>query len=262
MTELLKVPELTRSVWTVWRRNYDVFIKTYRVNFIPPFVEPVLYLLAIGLGIGGYVGDIDGVPYINYIAPAIVSISVMNSAFFECTYGSYVRMYYAKTFDAIIATPVSLEEVIAEESLLWGRQRSLIYTTLMLPVLIAFGTVDLPASFLLIPFSFLAGLLFACVAMCFTAITPSIDALNYPSFLFITPMFLFSGTFFPLSLLPEPLQVAALAFLPLTHVVNIARAVTLTMYTPALLLNMVWIIGVTFILFLLSVNLMKRRLIV
>ena len=258
--ELLRVPELTRSVWTVWRRNYDVFIKTYRVNFIPPFVEPVLYLLAIGFGIGGYVGAINGIPYIRYIAPAILSISVMNSAFFECTYGSYVRMYYAKTFDAIIATPVSLEEVIAGE-LLWGATRSVIYATLMLPVLIAFGTIDLPGSFLLIPFSFIAGLLFACIAMCFTAITPSIDALNYPSFLFITPMFLFSGTFFPLSLLPGPLQVAALAFLPLTHVVTIARSITLTMYAPTLLLNLAWIIGVTFILFLLSVNLMKRRLI-
>jgi lipooligosaccharide transport system permease protein len=261
LVELLRVPDLTRSVWTVWRRNYDVFIKTYRVNFIPPFVEPVLYLLAIGFGIGGYVGAIDGVPYIRYIAPAIVSVSVMNSAFFECTYGSYVRMYYAKTFDAIIATPVSIEEVIAGE-LLWGATRSLIYATLMLPVLIAFGTIDLPGSFLLIPFSFLAGLLFASIAMCFTAITPSIDALNYPSFLFITPMFLFSGTFFPLSLLPGPLQAAALAFLPLTHVVGIARAVTLTMYSPFVLLNIAWITAVTIVLFLVSVNLMKRRLIV
>lgn len=259
--ELFRVPELTRSVWTVWHRNYDVFIKTYRVNFIPPFVEPVLYLLAIGFGIGGYVGAINGIPYVRYIAPAIVSISVMNSAFFECTYGSYVRMYYAKTFDAIIATPVSLEEVIAGE-LLWGATRSVIYATLMLPVLIAFGTINLPGSFLLIPFSFIAGLLFACIAMCFTAITPSIDALNYPSFLFITPMFLFSGTFFPLSLLPGPLQAAALAFLPLTHVVAIARAITLTMYSPLNFLSIVWIIGVTFVLFLVSVNLMKKRLIV
>lgn len=111
-------------------------------------------------------------------------------------------MYYQKTFDAMIATPLSLDDVITGE-LLWGATRSLIYSSVMLLVLILFGVVDLPLSLLIIPFSFLAGLLFACIAMCFTAITPGIDALNYPAFLFITPCFLFSGTFFPLEVLPQ-----------------------------------------------------------
>ena len=93
------------------------------MNFFPPFIEALLYLFAIGLGIGSYIRDIDGIPYINFIAPAILAIAVMNSAFFECTYGSYVRMYYQKSFDAMIATPLSIEDVIAGE-LLWGATRS------------------------------------------------------------------------------------------------------------------------------------------
>ncbi|MDD1720078.1 MAG: ABC transporter permease [Methanoregulaceae archaeon] len=258
---LFSIPKITGGAWKVWRRNLVVFSRTWKVNALPPFIEPILYLLAIGFGLGGYIGSIEGVPYVQFIAPALICISAMNSAFFECTYGSYVRMYYMKTFDAIIATPVSLEEVIAGE-ILWGATRGMIYTAIMLPVLIAFGVIRMPISILAIPFAFLIGLLFSCIAMCFTAISPSIDTLNYPSFLFITPMFLVSGTFFPLSTLPVLLQYFALAFLPLTHAVALMRAITLGAPSPLVLLSLVWMVAVTGIFFLLAVNLMKKRLIV
>lgn len=254
------VPDVSRAAWTVWRRNWDVFFKTYQVNFIPPLIEPVLYLIALGIGLGTFIGEIDGVSYIRYIAPALLAISIMNSSFFECTYASFVRMYYMKTFDAMVATPLSLDEVIAGE-LFWGATRSFIYATIMLAILILFGVVDLPSSLLIIPFSFFGGLLFASIGMCFTAITPGIDELNYPSFLFITPMFLFSGTFFPLSVLPGPVQAIAIALLPLTHVVNVTRSLTLSTYSPFLLVSIAWIAVVTVIFFQLSIRLMKRRLI-
>jgi len=253
--------ECIQRVGSVWQRNLEAFLRTYRVNFIPPFIEPLLYLLALGFGLGTYIEAVDGVPYPVFIAPALVSISVMNSAFYECTYSSFVRMYYQKTFDAIIATPVSIDEVIAGE-MIWGATRGVIYAGLMLPVLILFGVAAMPSSLLLIPFAFIAGLLFAGIAMCFTAITPSIETLNYPSFLFITPMFLFSGTFFPLDLLPEAVRYAALAALPLTHVVEINRAITLEAVSAANLLNLAWIAVATTIFCSLAIRLMKRRLVV
>ena len=255
------IPRISRLSLKVWRRNWDVFFKTYQVTFLPPFIEPVLYLLAIGFGLGMYGGEINGIPYVNYIAPALLAISIMNASFFECTYSSYVRMYYQKTFDAMIATPLSLDDVITGE-LLWGATRSLIYSSVMLLVLILFGVVDLPLSLLIIPFSFLAGLLFACIAMCFTAITPGIDALNYPAFLFITPMFLFSGTFFPLEVLPPTIQLIAVTLLPLTQLVIITRSLTLSSISPLFLYSLVWIILVTGFCFILSLRLMRRRLIV
>ena len=245
----------------VWYRNLVVFVKTWKVNFFPPLVDALLYLFAIGMGLGTYIKEVDGVPYINFIAPAILAISVMNSAFFECTYGSYVRMYYQKSFDAMIATPLSIEDVIAGE-LLWGATRSVIYVAIMLPVLVAFGVISLPLSLLALPLAFLGGLMFAGIAMCFTAITPGIDSLNYPMFLFITPMMLFSGTFFPLSLLPVALQYIALALLPLTHIVAIMRMVTLPALSWTILLHFAWIAGVTIIFCVISINLMKKRLIV
>ncbi|MFA6364181.1 ABC transporter permease [Methanoregula sp.] len=261
MTSIFSLPRVSRRAIKVWRRNLDVFLKTWKVNFFPPFIEALLYLTAIGLGIGTYVGAIDGVPYITYIAPAILAITVMNSAFFECTYGSYVRMYYQKSFDAIIATPLSIEDVIAGE-LLWGATRSVISVTIMLPVLVAFGVISLPFSLLAIPLAFLAGLMFAGLAMCITSITPSIDTLNYPSFLFITPMMLFSGTFFPLSVLPLVIQYVALAIFPLTHLVALMRMATLPSAGSLLALNLIWILAATVIFCVISINLMRRRLIV
>src|SRR3990170_2994522 len=111
------LPNLTYRVWKVWRRNFDVFMKTVKVNFLPSLLEPILYLVALGFGLGALVNTVDGVSYVKFIAPALVAISVMNGSFFECTFASFVRMYYQKTFDAIIATPVSVEEVIAGELL-------------------------------------------------------------------------------------------------------------------------------------------------
>jgi lipooligosaccharide transport system permease protein len=104
--------------------------------------------------------------------------------------------------------------------------------------------------------------MFAAIAMCFTAITPGIDTLNYPMFLFITPMMLFSGTFFPLSLLPAAFQYIALALLPLTHIVAIMRMLTLPALSWTILLHFAWIAAVTAIFCVISINLMKKRLIV
>jgi len=252
--------KITWRVWKVWRRNKDAFMKTYITNFIPPFLEPVLYLLALGFGLGIYIQKIDGVPYAAYIAPSLIAISMMYSGFFECTYGSYVRMYYQKTFDAIIATPVSLDEVIAGE-ILWGATKSAINASIMLIVITLFGLAAWPQSLLVIPLAFLAGLMFASIAMCCTAVVPNIDSFNYPIFLLITPMFLFSGTFFPISVLPRPIQLISQIFLPLTHVVKVTRELTLGVVSWSTTPNLVWIAAACAIFPTLSVNLMKKRLI-
>jgi lipooligosaccharide transport system permease protein len=262
-----KLPELTYRVWKVWRRNFDVFMKTYKVNFFPPLLEPIFYLAALGFGLGTFVSAVQlgYSSYVQFIAPALVSISIMYSSFFECTYGSFVRMYYQKTFDAIIATPISIEEVIAGE-LFWGATRSLISSSIVLAVVAAFGLVSSPLIssplVLLLPIvAFFAGLMFSAIAMCFTALAPNIDFFNYPGFLFITPMFLLSGTFFPLTILPQFMQILAKAVLPLTHTVILARGLMSGNFDPTTLLSIVWIGIVTLAFFLLSINQMKKKLI-
>jgi lipooligosaccharide transport system permease protein len=224
-------------------------------------VEPILYLLALGFGLGLFVKEIDGVPYADFIAPALLAITIMNASFFECTYASFVRMYYQKTFDAIVATPLNVDEVITGE-ILWGATRSTISATIMLGVIALFGLASFPMALLIIPFSFIGGLLFASLAMCFTAVTPRIDSLNYPTSLFVTPMFLVSGTFFPLSALPAAVQSFANIAVPLVHVVKISRAMTYGVLQIDLLWSLLWISVVAAFFFIVSVNMMKRRLVV
>lgn len=263
------MPRLTYRTWHVWRRNIDVFTKTAHVNFLPSLLEPILYLIAFGFGLGILVsGPVEGIPYINWIAPGLVSIAVMYGAFFECTYASFVRMYFQKTFDAIIATPVSVDEVIAGE-LLWGATRAVINSTIVLAVVAAFGLVSSPLVFLVPLVAFSGGLLFAAFGMCFTALARNIDFFNYPVYLLITPMFLIGGTFVPLSIMPESVQTVAISALPLTHVVNLLRGLITGRFegfvglSPEIIIfvAIAWITIATVIFFVLSIYLMKRKLI-
>lgn len=260
-TKKFALPKLTFRVWKVWQRDFDVFMKTIHVNFLPSVLEPILYLVALGFGLGTLVTTIDGISYAKFIAPSLIAISIMTGAFFECTFASFVRMYYQKTFDAIIATPVSVEEVIAGE-IMWGATRATINSTIVLTVVAAFGLLSSPLFPLVILLSFVGGLMFASIAMCFTAIAPNIDFFNYPSFLLVTPMTLLSNTFFPLSQLPQAAQTAILTFLPLTHVVNIMRGLVIgIMNINYLVIGILWISVAALFFFVLSINLMKKRLV-
>lgn len=267
---LLSPPRASRYAFKVWLRNRDVFLKTWKTNFMPPFLEPVLYLAAMGFGLGALVklGEVApkyaDIGYPEFIAPALVAAAMMNAAFYECMYGSYVRMYYQRTWDAIVATPVGMDDVLAGE-ILWGATKSMLYAVPTLLVAGLFGLVSWPQSLVTVPLAFLAGLMFACLAITFTALAPSIDAFNFPVFLFAVPMFLFTGTFFPLEQLPPALQSFAW-FLPLTHVVSISRAATFgELFQPegleALWQGTLWILVVGALAYIVSVNLMKRRLV-
>jgi lipooligosaccharide transport system permease protein len=248
---------------SAWKRDRDVFFATWKTNFLPPFLEPILYLVAMGFGFGVMIGTVDykgeTISYAKFLAPGLVAISIMYGAFFECTYGSFVRMHYQKTFDAMIATPLSIEEVITAE-MLWGATKSFINGTIVLFVIFLFGLVSFPGFILVAAVAFLGGLAFASLAMVFTALVPNIDSFNYPFFLLITPMFLFSGTFFPLSILPQWGQAAALT-LPLTEVTMVVRDLSFNMPDWSSVFAVLYLVAFTAIFFVLAVWLMKRRLI-
>ncbi|MGW8272245.1 MAG: ABC transporter permease, partial [Thermodesulfovibrionales bacterium] len=108
-----------KRAFRVWQRHLTVYTKLYKSSFALNFIEPILYLSALGLGLGAYIGEIHGMPYIEFIAPGIIASSAMFAAIYECTYGTYVRMTFQKTFDAILATPINIDDLIAGE-LMWG----------------------------------------------------------------------------------------------------------------------------------------------
>ena len=247
----------------VWQRNFTVYRQNWKISFMPPLLEPLFYLLAFGVGLSALVGSIhyqgSEISYIGFIAPALLAINIMNNSFFENTYASFVRMYYQKTFDAMMATPLSLEEIITGE-IIWGASKSVIATAIMLGVISLFGLIRYPEGLLIIPLAFLGGIAFGSIGMYFTGIVPNIELFNLPVFLFITPMFLFSGTFFPVENLPVWAQYLA-ALLPLTHLVNLTRTLSVGLLDTSMLTGLGYFVIMCLIFFPLAIHKMHRRLI-
>jgi lipooligosaccharide transport system permease protein len=247
----------------VWQRDMDVYRTTWKTNFLPPLLEPVFYVLAFGLGLGSMIGQVHYqdrlVAYLRFMAPGVVAVAIMFWAFFETTYSSFVRMYYQKTFDAIIATPLLVEDVIAGE-LLWGTTKAIIASGLMVAVLSAFGLVKYPIGLIVIPIGLIGGLLFSSCGLIATALVPTIDTFNFPIFLFVFPMFMFSGTFFPVDILPVWARVVAWC-LPLTHVAFLVRGAFLGWFPRWWVWNVAYLVILAPTCAILALALMKRRLI-
>ena len=217
-----------RAVY-VWRRNLDCYMATWATNFLPPMLEPFQYLVSFGLGLGSAVGMMhfrgQPVTYMHYLAPGTITIAVMFWSWFETTFGTFVRMYYQKTFEAITATPLMLEDVICGE-LAWGATKSVLAASIMLVVLSSLGMIHLPSGLWIVPLAAVGGLLFSALGLIATSLVPTIEGFNLPVFLFIFPMFTFSGTFFPIENLPTWGRVLA-ACLPLTYLSRLVRGAAL-----------------------------------
>lgn len=210
------------QVFRILYRHWLVFVKTWRANIMFNFVEPILYLWAMGFGLGVYVTNIQGYSYLEFIAPGLIASSAMFATSYEATYDSYTRMSFHKIFNAIVSTPASMDDVVMAE-LLYGAFKSVLYGSVFLIVTAFFGLVN-SWWVLLIPLPlFLGGLIYASLGMIWTSMAPGYDAFNYFFTLIITPMFLFSGIFFPVDNLPSGVQ-AVTWLAPLFHGVEIIRS--------------------------------------
>lgn len=247
----------------VWRRDLDVYLTNWKTEFLPPLSEPVLYVFAFGFGLGSLIHTIhyEGreLTYLRFMAPGIVAVAIMFWSYFETTYSSFVRMYYQRTFDAILATPLLVEDVILGE-LLWGATKAVIASTIMLGMLALLGLVTWPPALWVIPLSAVAGVLFSALGLVVTSVTKNISSFNLPMFLMIMPMFMFSGTFFPVSILPKWALVIAWC-LPLTHVSYLVRAAVLGWPRGPLAVSALYVAVLAVVLSALALRLMKRRLI-
>jgi lipooligosaccharide transport system permease protein len=259
MRDFFTVPQVGRRAIKVWQRDRDAWFKFYKASLVGNLGEPILFLLAFGLGLSKFIGKVDGMPYINYIAPGLLVATAMNASSFECTFGSFTRMSTQKSYDAIIVTPVNIEEVAAGD-ILWGATKGFISAMVMLPVLLLFGLMGSPWMALSPALYLLEGLMFAAMALIVTAFVPSYDYYAYYFSLVISPMFFFSGIFFPLSSMPAWVENLAW-FFPLTHAVNISRALAAGAPHIGLLADVTWMAVFTLICAWIAVKLIKRRLI-
>lgn len=215
------LPRFSSRCLPVWRRNAQVWLKLSGPSLVGNFGEPLLYLLALGYGLGGFIGEVDGLPYIVFLATGIVCSSAMNTATFECLYSAYTRMKVQETWSAMLAAPLSLDDIVLGETL-WAGTKSLISATAILLVAALLGLVEGWQALGVLPLAFLLGCCFGAMALVVTAISPSYDFFLYYFTLVITPMFLLSGVFFPLESVPDWVQ-AGVQLLPLYHVVELVR---------------------------------------
>ncbi len=259
----LRLAGISYRSFRVWQRNRDVFRRLWKTELVPPLVEPIVFILAIGLGLGAYVNLQGNQDYIQFLVPGMFAIFPMFAAIGECLWGAYFRMERQGTYQAIISTPVSVEDLTGGE-ILWGATRMVIGTTFLLAVIAVFSPIyGLYRSpmILLVPFlAFGAGITFAAATLSYTAVAPSISSLNYFFTLFITPAFWFGGAFFPPDKLPRAMRIIAW-FIPTTHVVNVYRG--LVDGTPhwSHLGDLAWLIVVGLAFSFLAVRNMRRRLI-
>lgn len=250
---------VTHRAFRAWQRNMDTFLRLWKTEGWPPFIDPLLYIVSLGLGLGAYVQEINGVSYIQFIAPAFAMTAGMFTASFECTYGAFIRLEYQKTFDAMLATPLSLEDVVAGD-ILFGATRATFASFAVLVIITLFGLIDPIMILISLPIAFLSGLMFSALAEIFTAIAPSINSFNYYITLGLTPMFVFSGVFFPIDQYPEVLQNLAW-FIPLYHAVNLQRSLAVGDFSMTLWIDIVWMIVVALVATHIALVLMRRRMI-
>jgi lipooligosaccharide transport system permease protein len=252
-------PSLVTRVYSVWFRHYRVYTKNLFSNGFPPFMEPLFFLAGIGLGLGQYVGIIDGTSYVYFLAAGMIAPSAMFTASFECTFGTFIRMEFDKVYDGMIAASLTVKDVFVGEMLFCGT-KGLFFSFAVMSVLYLFGLITSPLGLLTPVGGFFTGMMFSALALYITSWVKNINHFNFFFTGLLTPMFFFSGIVFPLSTLPKVLQWTAELF-PLTHSVRIMRALCFARIEWVLLPSVLYIILFTVLFGYLSIRRLEKRII-
>ena len=256
--KVFRLPAFSLRFIHIWRRNRLVWSKLAIPSMLGNLADPMLYMLGLGYGLGAMLPEVGGMPYIAFLAAGTVCSSTMMSASFETMYSGFSRMHVQKTWDAIMNTPVTLDDVLLGEAV-WAASKSLLSGMAVLVVAWALGLVASPLALLVIPLVFLTGFAFASLGLIMTALSPSYDFFMYYFTLAITPMMLVSGVFFPVDQLPAWLQGVAQA-LPLAHAVSLARPMMNGLTPPAALPHLLAIAVYAGAGFYIALVLTRRRL--
>ena len=247
----------SRRALRMIERNLLVYRHQW-VGILSGFFEPFFYLLSIGFGLGRLVGEVQGpggqaIPYILFVAPALLAASSMNGAIVESTFNFFFKLNYAKTFASILTTPMSPGDISLGE-LAWALLRGALYTLGFLGVMVVLDLVRTPLVILTLPAALLIGFAFASVGMAATSFMRTWQDFDLIQ-LAILPMFLFSGTFFPLDGFPDPVRLV-IQLTPLYHGVELLRGLAVGVVGPATLVHA----GYLFVMGLLGISIVARRL--
>ncbi|HEV8488327.1 MAG TPA: ABC transporter permease [Candidatus Limnocylindrales bacterium] len=238
-------------------RNIYVYRRTMLVIF-SGFFEPLFYLLSIGLGIGGLIGTIPGpdgrpIPYELFVAPALLATSAMNGAIYDSTFNVFFKLNYEKTYDAVLATPLGVGDVALGE-IAWALIRGTLYAIGFLAVMLVLGLVVSPWMILAIPAAVLIGWAFAAVGMAATTFMRTWQDFDLLQ-LVLLPLFLFSATFYPISVYPEPIRVF-IQLTPLYHGVDLLRSLATGTVGPNAIVHVAYLV----LMGLIGLAIVSRRL--
>ena len=263
MTAFATTPDISIGAYRVWQRNRDVLLQLWKSEFVAQLLEPVFVILALGLGLGQFVELGNGQDYVAFLAPGLLAMFPMFASIFECAWGSFVKLEMQGTYKAVMATPVSMDDVITGE-ILWGMTRATINASYILLVAIVLTPwlhmVESPLALLVIPLALLPGVLFSAIAICFASLARAMSQFSYFFNLIVNPMFWFGGAFFPFDQLPAWAQVLGW-FIPLTHVVNLYRGLLNGHRHASMFVDFGWLVVATAGFFWLALYGMRKRLI-
>ena len=213
---------LNRYVLAVWRRNVLVWRRIMWASLATNVADPLLFLFAFGYGLGAVIDQIAGISYLAFVVPGMMAYATMFAASFETTISTYARISMQGTWNAILATPVTLTELILGEAL-WATTKGVFSMLCVLAIGVVWGGIVSPrGAMIAVPVLALGAFCFACCGLAATAHAGSWDFFAYFFTFWVTPMFVFCGVFFEVTRFPWFVQIAAW-LLPMTHLIAVVR---------------------------------------
>ena len=257
-TKIFALPDISMRFVPIWRRHMLVWWKVAIPSILGHLADPLIYMLGLGYGLGTLIPEMGGTSYILFLAAGTLCYSTMNSATFEALYSGFSRMHHQRTWDAILNTPITLDDIVLSE-ILWAATKSVMSGVAVLVVIWILGMSHTWLSLWALPMALLVGLCFAALGLIMTALAPSYDFFMYYFTLLITPMMMLSGVFFPVAQLPVLLQNVS-AILPLTHAIDLVRPLLNGSVPDNIVLHLVVILAYTLAGFYVSLVLFRNRL--
>ncbi|MCE5186341.1 MAG: ABC transporter permease [Planctomycetaceae bacterium] len=255
----MRFPKLRQRLYSVWYRHMRVYTKHLFSNGFPPFLEPLIFLWGIGLGLGQFIAPINGQPYLVYLSIGLLVTSAMWTSSFECTFGTFIRMEFEKVYDGMLAAPITAENLILGE-MFWAGSKGFFFSLAVLIVVGLFGKLPMPGSLAAPLIGFATAFMFGALGLLVTSFVKTINHFNFYMTGLISPMFFFSGVVFPVESLPKKVQWLA-ELVPLTHCVRIMRFIAALHWDSVILWDAAYVIVFTLIVGFFATKRLKKRLI-
>lgn len=255
---LFKIPVVSTGFKHVWSRNFLYFRKTWLVSFFWILLEPMMYLGAIGFGLGSFVNNMGGKSFVEFFFPGLLCSTAMMVSFFEGTYGNYTKLTHQKTYSTIMLTQVGPEEIVFGE-LLWVATKGFISVCGVVLIASVLGLVDTFRIFPALVILFFVCWMFACLAMIMTSYARNYDSFIYSTSGFIVPMSLIAGTYFPVESMSAGLKYLAYV-MPLTHAVQAVRQVLADGFSLSVALHFLVVLALGYVAMNFAISRIRAKL--